>query len=39
VEIAATTVEKWAQVIAEENGFTQASHTIEIFGTCAKCSK
>jgi Fur family ferric uptake transcriptional regulator len=39
VEIAATTVEKWAQVIAEENGFTQASHTIEIFGTCTKCSR
>jgi Fur family ferric uptake transcriptional regulator len=39
VEIAATTVEKWADAIAAENGFTQASHTIEIFGTCANCSK
>ena len=39
VEIAANTVEKWADAIAAENGFTQASHTIEIFGTCANCSK
>lgn len=39
VEIAAITVESWADAIAAENGFTQASHTIEIFGTCAKCAK
>lgn len=39
VEIAAQTVEAWAESIAAENGFSQTSHTIEIFGTCASCGK
>ena len=38
VEIAAATVEKWAEAIAAENGFTEASHTIEIYGRCSPCN-
>ena len=39
VEIEAGMVETWADGIASANGFTQASHTIEIFGICKNCSK
>jgi Fur family ferric uptake transcriptional regulator len=38
VEIAAEAVESWADSMAAQNGFTQTSHTIEIFGTCKDCS-
>jgi len=31
-------VEKWADRVAEENGFSEISHTVEIFGTCANCT-
>ena len=39
VEIEAGVVESWADGVAAANGFTQASHTIEIFGICQKCGK
>lgn len=38
VEVEGPTVEKWSQSVAESNGFTEVSHTIEIFGTCSQCS-
>lgn len=38
VEIEGTAVEKWAKNIASEYGFTDVSHTAELFGTCKKCS-
>jgi Fur family transcriptional regulator, ferric uptake regulator len=38
VEIAAATVEKWADAIAVENGFTETSHVIEIYGRCTACT-
>ena len=37
VEIEADRVEKWADEVASEHGFTQPSHTIDIFGTCSAC--
>ena len=37
VEIEAEKVEKWADEVAREHGFTQPSHTIDIFGTCSAC--
>ena len=37
VEIEAEKVEKWADEVASEHGFTQPSHTIDIFGTCSAC--
>lgn len=39
VEVAGPAVEKWADRIAAENGFSNLSHTIEITGICADCGK
>jgi Fur family ferric uptake transcriptional regulator len=30
-------VETWAQHVAEEHGYTDLSHTVEIFGLCGEC--
>ncbi len=38
VEIEADAVEAWAHRLAADNGFTQASHVVDVFGLCAKCS-
>jgi Fur family ferric uptake transcriptional regulator len=38
VEIEGPAVERWAGTVADEHGFTDVSHTLEIFGTCAGCS-
>ncbi len=38
VEVEGPTVEKWSQSVAESNGFSDVSHTIEIFGTCSQCT-
>ncbi|KQY59616.1 Fur family transcriptional regulator [Aeromicrobium sp. Root495] len=37
VEVEGPTVEKWADTIAADHGFTEVAHTLEIFGTCASC--
>ncbi|MFC4372536.1 Fur family transcriptional regulator [Nocardia halotolerans] len=37
VEVEGPTVEAWAEEIAGEHGFTQVSHTLEIFGACRDC--
>src|SRR3954465_8922890 len=37
VEVAGPAVERWADRIADEHGFADVSHTLEIFGTCAAC--
>jgi Fur family ferric uptake transcriptional regulator len=39
VEVAGPTVERWADQVAAEHGFTEVSHTLEIFGTCADCAR
>lgn len=39
VEIEGPTVERWAIKQAEDHGFTEVSHTLEIFGTCPECSR
>ncbi len=36
-EVAGPAVERWADRTAAENGFTDVSHTLEIFGLCAEC--
>lgn len=38
VEVEGPAVESWANRTAAENGFSNVSHTLEIFGTCAECS-
>jgi Fur family ferric uptake transcriptional regulator len=37
VEVSGPAVEKWANAVAEENGFREVSHDLEIFGTCDRC--
>ncbi|MGH3795196.1 MAG: Fur family transcriptional regulator [Pseudonocardiaceae bacterium] len=38
VEVEGPTVELWAEKVAAEHGFTEISHTVEIFGSCAGCA-
>lgn len=37
-EVAGHEVERWAQAVAEEHGFQEMSHLVEIHGTCGPCA-
>jgi Fur family ferric uptake transcriptional regulator len=39
VEIAGPTIERWADKVAEENGYIEVSHTIDVFGVCPACAR
>jgi Fur family ferric uptake transcriptional regulator len=39
VEVQGDQVETWAAEVAREHGFSDVSHTIEIFGLCGACTK
>ena len=38
VEVEGPAVEHWADKVALAHGFTDVSHTLEIFGTCQECA-
>lgn len=38
VEIEGPAVETWADRVGAEHGFTDVSHTLEVFGTCGGCT-
>ena len=38
VEIEGPTVERWAAAVSAEHGFTDVSHTLELFGRCPHCA-
>ncbi|WKK14456.1 Fur family transcriptional regulator [Rhodococcus ruber] len=38
VEVDGPAVESWSHEVAEDNGFVDVSHTVEIFGTCRECA-
>jgi Fur family ferric uptake transcriptional regulator len=38
IEIEATPVERWAQSVAADHGFTNANHVVDVFGECADCT-
>ena len=38
VEVDGPAVERWSHEVAEDNGFVDVSHTVEIFGTCRECA-
>lgn len=38
VEVEGPAVERWATRVADDNGFTNISHTLEIFGVCSHCT-
>jgi Fur family transcriptional regulator, ferric uptake regulator len=37
VEVEGPAVERWADAVAGRHGFSDVSHTLEIFGTCPDC--
>ena len=39
VEVSGREVESWAAEVAGAHGFSDVSHTIELFGTCADCRR
>ena len=38
VEVEGPAVERWTASVAQEHGFTDISHTLDIFGLCPACS-
>jgi len=38
VEVEGPAVERWAERVAAEHGFTDVAHTLEVFGTCPRCA-
>jgi Fur family transcriptional regulator, ferric uptake regulator len=38
VEVEAPAVETWAARTAQDHGFTEVAHTVEIFGLCPDCT-
>jgi len=37
IEVGGHEVEAWAAEVATKHGYSDVSHTIEIFGTCSEC--
>ena len=37
VEVEGRAVERWAEQVAAEAGFTAVDHTVELFGLCPEC--
>ncbi|TYB48887.1 transcriptional repressor [Actinomadura chibensis] len=38
VEVEGPAIERWAEHVAAEAGFTEINHTVEIFGRCRDCA-
>jgi Fur family transcriptional regulator, ferric uptake regulator len=38
VEVLGPAVESWAEKVAARHGYTEVSHTLEIFGRCPACA-
>lgn len=38
VEVRNPSLERWAAKVGRENGFSDVSHTLEIFGICSRCA-
>lgn len=39
IEVQGTEAEAWAAEVAAQHGFSDVSHTMEIFGVCGDCSR
>lgn len=37
VEVEGPAVERWAGRVAQQHGFVDVEHTVEVFGTCPEC--
>ncbi|MEI7031321.1 transcriptional repressor [Streptomyces pratensis] len=38
VEVEGPAVEQWAEMIADQHGYVNVAHTVEVFGTCSECA-
>jgi Fur family transcriptional regulator, ferric uptake regulator len=38
VEVEGPAVERWASTVAEQHGYVDVDHTLEIVGTCGNCA-
>lgn len=38
IDVSGREVEAWATKVAEEHGFSDVTHTIELIGTCTNCA-
>lgn len=38
VEVQGPAVERWADRVAQQHGFVEVSHTVEVFGLCGQCA-
>ena len=38
IEVTGPEVERWASKVAGQHGFTDVTHTVEVFGTCSACA-
>lgn len=38
VEVRGPAVERWADRVAAEHGYSEVTHTLEVFGRCAGCA-
>ena len=38
VEVEGPAVERWTSTVADQHGFTDLSHTLEVFGRCPTCT-
>jgi len=39
VEISAKPIEAWAKDVADEYGFVEPEHVVDVFGVCSQCHK
>jgi Fur family transcriptional regulator, ferric uptake regulator len=38
LEVSGPAVERWAETVGRQHGFSDVTHTVEVFGTCAACT-
>lgn len=38
IEVEGPMVERWAERVSAEHGFTDVAHTLELFGRCSECA-
>lgn len=38
IEVEAPDVEAWATAVAHQHGFTEVTHTVEVYGLCRDCA-
>ena len=39
IEVAGPAVERWAEAVGREHGFSDVTHAVEVFGTCPDCAR